>query len=541
MSALRPLVKNDNNDKVFAPIRPIRRRGQPKIHQEVVIKQSDAQPVTAAPEVVTTVKSLSNGRPVRRRQPKQPCVGECCRTSTTHPTLFDSSSTTNQDLDVTRDEYLTMDTISVITMTSLPNVTRSVIEQKVEYLQVWPYFVLFVMLENLILWLRDKPVYRLNDGITSLSIALLSELGRFIFRGAETYVYVYLFENYHLVDLDWSKQYTWYIALIGVDFCYYWMHRACHEVHILWAQHQVHHSSEDFNIAVGLRHSIMHGWCGFIFYLPLAMVIPPAQFLVHQQFNLIFQCWVHTRAIDNVGPFEFIFNTPNHHRVHHGSNYDYLDTNYGGIFIFWDRIFGTFAKELPGQEIVYGLVVNQPSFNLLHLHSFYTTHAFNKFCAMPNWKDKVKAILYGPSWLPGKPRLGAEEDIFKVSPRAAYDVTLPMWCNVYLVIHFGIVLYVFQEFCILHVKLNPLTVSAFILYIIGSLSIIGFLFDNAPYAATCELIRCALMIFAVKEVPFLVNNDNALFFLQIFFAGSGIFWLLHSLNVLQMSAKKKSE
>ncbi|KAK4879532.1 hypothetical protein RN001_007678 [Aquatica leii] len=103
VSALRPFVEDDNNDEVFAPIRPIRRRGRPKINQEVVIKQPDAQPVTAAPEVVTTVKSLSNGRPVRRRQPKQPCVGECCRTSTTHPTSFDSASTTNQDLDVTRD------------------------------------------------------------------------------------------------------------------------------------------------------------------------------------------------------------------------------------------------------------------------------------------------------------------------------------------------------------------------------------------------------------------------------------------------------
>ncbi|KAK4875036.1 hypothetical protein RN001_011458 [Aquatica leii] len=95
VSALRPFVEDDNNDEVFAPIRPIKRRGRPKISQEVVIKQPDAQPVTAALEVVTTVKSLSNGRPVRRRQPKQPCVGECCRTSTTHPTSFDSSSTTN--------------------------------------------------------------------------------------------------------------------------------------------------------------------------------------------------------------------------------------------------------------------------------------------------------------------------------------------------------------------------------------------------------------------------------------------------------------
>ncbi|KAF5295538.1 hypothetical protein FQR65_LT10401, partial [Abscondita terminalis] len=278
---------------------------------------------------------------------------------------------------------------------------------------VWPYFLFFVLLENLILWWRGKPVYRLNDGITSLSIAIISETGRFVFRGAETYLYVYLYDNYRMIDLDWNKSYTWYLALIGVDFCYYWMHRACHEIHILWAQHQVHHSSEDFNIAVGLRHSFIHGWCGFVFYLPLAMVIPPAQFLAHQQFNLLFQCWVHTQAIDTVGPFEYILNTPNHHRVHHGSNFEYIDKNYGGIFIVWDRLFGTFGSEEPGKKIIYGLVVNHPSFNSFYLQTFYVGVVINKMFTMSTWENKIKAFLFGPSWQPGKRRVGAPEDVIR--------------------------------------------------------------------------------------------------------------------------------
>jgi alkylglycerol monooxygenase len=141
---------------------------------------------------------------------------------------------------------------------------------------------------------------------------------RLVFRGAESYAYVYIYENFRLVELSWDKPATWYLAAIGVDFCYYWVHRACHEIHILWAQHQVHHSSEEFNLAVGLRQSLVQGWCGFIFYLPLAFAIPPAHFITHQQFNLLYQFWIHTKTVKTLGPLEFIFNTPQHHRVHHG-------------------------------------------------------------------------------------------------------------------------------------------------------------------------------------------------------------------------------
>ncbi|KAF5274192.1 hypothetical protein FQR65_LT17046 [Abscondita terminalis] len=310
------------------------------------------------------------------------------------------------------------------------------VAQLVKLFTVWPYFLFFVLLENLILWWRGKPVYRLNDGITSLSIAIISETGRFVFRGAETYLYVYLYDNYRMIDLDWNKSYTWYLALIGVDFCYYWMHRACHEIHILWAQHQVHHSSEDFNIAVGLRHSFIHGWCGFTFYV--------------------------------------------------------------------------------------GVVIN-------------------KMFTMSTWENKIKAFLFGPSWQPGKRRVGAPEDVIRVQPREVFHVKLPLWCDVYLLINFCIVVYVFQEFCAIHAELNQVTVTAFICYIVGSLFTIGFLFDNAPYAAACELVRCVLMAIAVKEVPFLINNESILFSLQVFFAVSGIFWFLQSVNVIQLSAKKKAE
>ncbi|XP_039291102.1 alkylglycerol monooxygenase-like [Nilaparvata lugens] len=224
---------------------------------------------------------------------------------------------------------------------------------------------------------------RLNDGITSISHGIFQECGRLLFRGAESALYVYIYENYRLMELPWDSPMTWYIAAIAVDFCYYWVHRASHEIHIFWAQHQVHHSSEDYNLTVGLRQSVLQGWCGFAFYLPMALFVPPAQFLTHQQFNLMYQFWIHTETVKSLGPLEWVLNTPKHHRLHHGSMLWCLDKNYGGCLIIWDRLFGTFVEDKKEQEIIYGLVYNQPSFNPFFLQIFYKKiYKSNETCAL---------------------------------------------------------------------------------------------------------------------------------------------------------------
>ncbi|CAH1996499.1 unnamed protein product [Acanthoscelides obtectus] len=403
----------------------------------------------------------------------------------------------------------------------------------------WPYFLLFMLIENILLIIENRPLYRLNDTITSLSHGLIEHSGKLLFRAGESYAYFYIYQHFKLMELPWNRPITWYLAAIGVDFCYYWVHRACHEVHILWAQHQVHHSSEEFNLAVGLRQSILQGWCGFIFYLPLAFYIPPAHFITHQQFNLLYQFWIHTKSIKTLGPLEYIFNTPQHHRVHHGSNIYCLDKNYGGVLIIWDRIFGTFAEEKKDEEIVYGLVYNQPSFNPLHLQTFYTEYVIQRFNSMTTWRHKLAAIFYGPSWQPGKPRLGLEEDKVKVVPRPVYDVRIPLWCNIYLLIHFSIMVYGFHLLAVHHVGLNPLTVLTFVIYIIGSLTAIGMLFDNKPNACVFELCRCMVLVTLIQRMQFININENLLLTFEIFFVLSGLFWFLQSIKVLQISSKIK--
>ncbi|KAG8231468.1 hypothetical protein J437_LFUL000185 [Ladona fulva] len=400
----------------------------------------------------------------------------------------------------------------------------------------WPYFLAFVLLENIVLRLQRKPTHRLNDSITSLSHGIFLETGRIISRGTESSAYILIHERWRLVDLPWDSPLTWYIALLATDFCYYWVHRASHEVHLLWAQHQVHHSSEEYNLAVGLRQSLLHSWCGMIFYLPMALFIPPSQFLTHQQFSLLYQFWMHTDAIKTLGPLEWVLNTPKHHRVHHGCNLYCLDKNYGGFLIIWDRIFGTFAEEKEGEEIIYGLVMNQPSFNPLWLQVFYNQNIIDKWRAVNGWQNKLAAIWKGPSWSPGLPRLGAEEYKIDVKYRQKFDVHLPLWCNLYLLMHFIIVVIGFQELAIRHMGMSPLVVLWFAGYILISLTSIGMLFENRPNASSFEFLRCLLFVTYVQHYG-TPAVGSLLSVLQVLFALSATFWALQLLKILQIKIK----
>ncbi|VVC98435.1 alkylglycerol monooxygenase-like [Leptidea sinapis] len=401
--------------------------------------------------------------------------------------------------------------------------------------QSYPYFILFMIIEHIVLRLKGKRGIRLNDGMTSISHGIFQECGRLVWRGAESYLYMWIYSNYRLIDLPWDNTLTWYMAALGVDFCYYWMHRACHEVHILWAQHQVHHTSEDFNMGVGIRQSVLQGWCGFVFYLPLALAIPPAQFVMHHQFSYLYMFWIHTEAIKSLGPLEYVLNTPSHHRVHHGSNKYCLDVNYGGVLIIWDRLFGTFRPETDKVEIIYGLIYNQPSFNPLYLQVFYTRYVIEKFRRFEDWGNKIKAVVWGPSWEPGTDRLGDEQLKEDIQQRDKYDVILPAWCSVYIVLHYAVVLYGFFELASRYMGMTPISVLIFVVYIMASLTIIGMLLDNSKYAPLLEVLRCSVLAFLTRNVTSPTPATTAL---QIFYVASAMFWCLNTMKLLEIKRAK---
>ncbi|MCU1593907.1 MAG: sterol desaturase [Frankiales bacterium] len=192
---------------------------------------------------------------------------------------------------------------------------------------------------------------------------------------------------------------AWTIALVLLDLCYYWDHRAGHEVRVLWASHVVHHSSTKYNLSTALRQT----WTGeytVLFFLPVALAGVPVEIvLAAWSFNLLYQFWIHTEAIDKLPRwFELVFNTPSHHRVHHGSQSQYLDRNYGGALIIWDRLFGSFEPE--GERVVYGLTKNIKTYNPLRVATHEYVALWRDVRAAASWRDRAGYVLHGPGWSP---------------------------------------------------------------------------------------------------------------------------------------------
>ncbi|MER3630912.1 MAG: C-5 sterol desaturase [Blastocatellia bacterium] len=200
-------------------------------------------------------------------------------------------------------------------------------------------------------------------------------------------------------DAWWS----WVVLFFLDDFAYYWFHRVSHESRLFWNFHVVHHSSEYFNLSVAVRQSWFSGLLHWVFYTPIMLAgFAPWMFATMHGFNLIYQFWIHTQFIDRLGPLEYLLNTPSHHRVHHGVNNSYLDKNYAGVLIIWDRIFGTFVPE--SEEPRYGIIKPVKSFNPLwiNLHSWAETLAVIR--SRRTIRSKVRCIF-------GSPNLCAEKMI----------------------------------------------------------------------------------------------------------------------------------
>ncbi|KAF2358763.1 Fatty acid hydroxylase [Trinorchestia longiramus] len=253
-------------------------------------------------------------------------------------------------------------------------------------------------------------------------------------------------------DPDWNSPITWWVAALGIDFGYYFIHRFMHETSLGWGAHQVHHSSEDYNFSTALRISVFHKFFTFGVYLPLAWLgVPLPAVLVHLQFNLLYQFWLHTEMVTTLGPLEWVLNTPSHHRVHHGSNPWCLDKNFGGVLIIWDRLFGTFEQERPDEKINYGLVDQPQTFNILWLQVFYYRDIMKKAATQASWADTLRSLVYGPGWTPGAPRLGFPLPDIKMEPRKKYNPQLPFLVEVYLLCHF-LVIVLLQQTIITNVE-----------------------------------------------------------------------------------------
>ena len=264
-----------------------------------------------------------------------------------------------------------------------------------------PVFFLMILLELAYGFLIGKNTYRVNDTFTSISIGLISRLPVILNLGFQGVIFVYFAKRYSINLMPVNELMTWVIAFIMYDFFYYWMHRLHHEYRVLWATHVVHHHGEDYNLATALRQTSTGFLWKWIFFLPMIIVgVPGEVFVSVAGVNLVYQFWVHTRHVGHLGWIEKIFVTPMNHRVHHAKNKEYIDANYGGVFILWDRFFGTYISERSDIKPVYGTVSQLNSWNPLWANFQVFYQMIQDTINTKNMSDKFKIWFSRTNWRP---------------------------------------------------------------------------------------------------------------------------------------------
>jgi sterol desaturase/sphingolipid hydroxylase (fatty acid hydroxylase superfamily) len=264
-----------------------------------------------------------------------------------------------------------------------------------------PFFILMMGLEGAIARRRGPALrYRFADSITNLSCGLGQQVLEPFLRTVGLTAYIFLYARLRVFTVPASSVLGWVVLLLGVDFFYYAFHRASHRVNLFWASHVVHHQSEEFNLSVALRQSWLEILFTWVFYLPLAVLgFSPVAFVAMSTINTLYQFWIHTRLVKRLpAPLEWVLNTPSHHRVHHGVNPKYIDKNYAGMLIVWDRLFGTFQEE--EEEPVYGIVKPLASWNPLWANVHYWVEMAGMSWVAPRAADKLRAWFAPPEWRP---------------------------------------------------------------------------------------------------------------------------------------------
>lgn len=262
-----------------------------------------------------------------------------------------------------------------------------------------PAFVLLVLIEMLAAWRVDPTRYEAKDTLTSLLLGTGSTVAGALTGSAVIALSVWLYQ-FRLFDIGYVW-WAWIAVFFLDDLAYYIFHRMAHRVRWFWASHVIHHSSQHYNLSTALRQT----WTGFFslsfaFSLPLVLLgFPVPMLLFASGVNLIYQFWIHTEAIDRMPRwFEAFFNTPSHHRVHHATNPRYLDRNYAGMLIIWDRMFGTFEAERDDDRPRYGIIKNLGSFNLLWAAFHEWIGMAKDVATVPGWRNKLGYIFAPPGW-----------------------------------------------------------------------------------------------------------------------------------------------
>jgi len=365
-----------------------------------------------------------------------------------------------------------------------------------------PFFMLALLLELAIDRFKKTGYYRSNDAINSLSAGILSESTGLFTNFVSYVIWGLVLSNFAL--FEWQRAWfdgslsgvmLWILAAVLWDFCYYWRHRFGHEISVLWAAHAVHHQSEEYNLSTALRQTSSSFLFAWIFYLPLFVIGFPMDVLITvAAVNLIYQFWVHTRLIDRLGILDRILVTPSNHRVHHAQNERYIDKNYGGIFILWDRMFGTFAEEAKDEPVIFG--VRKPLSNWNPIWANFQVYDYLLFDAIRTrrWRDKIGVWFRRTGWRPADVEQTFPKHNSDLQDFQKFDPEVPTKIRRYAVGQFAVATISFILISAASAMHGANAVLVPCLLIWTQLYTLGLLNEDRPYAARFELLRLFIIV-----------------------------------------------
>ena len=306
-----------------------------------------------------------------------------------------------------------------------------------------PVFFLLIAIELAVGHRRQRQTYRLADAVSSISLGMLSQTSAVFTRLLRIGIYTALLEHVALwrSDAFWTSLPGWLLALVFYDLCYYWLHRMGHESAVLWAAHAVHHQSQDYNLSTALRQTSSGALLGWIFYVPMALAgVPPLVFGVVALIDLLYQFWVHTEQVGKLGWFDRWFCSPSNHRVHHAVNDPYIDKNYGGILVVWDRMFGTFKHEDEAERCVYGTRGLLGSWDPLWANAqVYAGLAHDSWHAH-SWADKLRVWVKPPGWRPADVARRFPKPAFSMAQMQRYQPPMSRSVQWFALVQFAVLL-----------------------------------------------------------------------------------------------------
>jgi sterol desaturase/sphingolipid hydroxylase (fatty acid hydroxylase superfamily) len=370
-----------------------------------------------------------------------------------------------------------------------------------------PAFFILMAIEAIYAYRKGKKVYRLNDTVANISLGIGNQVVGALAKGLLLLVFMYVYQHYAFFKLP----VTWWsfvLCLLLFDFLFYWAHRLSHESNLFWGAHVVHHQSEEYNLSVALRQPWFHDFISFFIFLPVPLLgFDPKTFVIAAGVQTLYQFWIHTRVIGRMpAVIEYFFNSPSHHRVHHAVNPQYIDKNHAGVFMVWDRMFGTFKEEEEQEEITYGITNQFKSWNPVWANMHYYKEMWESARRMKT-RDKVRVIFARPGWLPDY--LGGFQQVKEVNKDTytKYNEDTSPLLRAYGAVQFVITLAGTVSYLDHYHSISVFYRVLFAAVLILSILIVGAIFERRAWIAKAEILRLLLVLFSLNSFYYYWYNN----------------------------------